>query len=66
MPSRTRKRSVVAAFVMPLAGLLTLVFARFFDIGGIAMELDEETSPLQNERDSPMIEMSTTWSTTLP
>ena len=51
---------------MPLAGLLTLVFARFFDIGGIAMELDEETSPLQNERDSPMIEMSTTWSTTLP
>jgi len=45
----------VAKFVIPLAGLLTILSARIFDLGDGAMDLDEEAAPLLNERVSSAI-----------
>jgi hypothetical protein len=55
MPSGTRRRSVVAKFVIPLAGLLTFLSARIFDLGDTTMD-PEETAPPLNERVSIVIE----------
>ena len=56
MPSRTRKRSVAATFVIPLAGLLTVLSARLFDLGNTKMNPDEETALLQDGRDLSAVE----------
>jgi hypothetical protein len=57
MPSGTRRRSVVAKFVVPLAGLLTVLSARIFDLGDTTVDPDEETAPLLNGRLSSAIEV---------
>jgi hypothetical protein len=56
MSSGTRRSLVVAKFVIPLAGLLTVLSARLFDLGDDTMDPDEETVPLLNERVSSVIE----------
>jgi hypothetical protein len=56
MSSGTSRRSVVAKFVIPLAGLLTVLSARLFDLGDGTMDPDEETAPLLNERVSSIFE----------
>lgn len=43
-------------FDIPLAGLLTVLSVRLFDLSDSKMDLDEETAPLLGEGVSSMIE----------